>query len=112
MRQKKVVREHRAFLAIDLQHPKDPDKAEKNQCYQRMSRLAAEFIDENCMGVYFPETGHLRPYDDEVVMALRSEQPLREVQKWGKPPVMSIEDDDPRLLAMVAEARRRWPEFV
>lgn len=112
MRQKRVVKEHRAFLAIDLQSPKAPRKSAKDDCYRRMCRFAAEFVDENCMGVYLPETGHMRPYDGEVVKALRSEQPLRELENWGTPPVMPIEDDDPRLLAAVAEARRRWPEFL
>jgi hypothetical protein len=64
------------------------------------------------MGVYLPETGHRRPYDDDVVTALRSEQPLQEPENWGMPPAMTIEDDDPGLLAAVAEGRRRWPEFL
>ena len=55
MRQKKVVKEHRAFLAIDLQSPKAPRKSAKNDCYRRMCWFAAEFVDENCMGVYLQE---------------------------------------------------------
>jgi len=112
MRQREVVREHRGFLAIDLRSPKDPGKTEKPECYRRMCRLAAEFVDYNCMGVYLPEIGHMRPYDVDIISALRSEQPLEEIQEWGQPPVMLIEDDDPRLKAAVAEARERWPEFV
>lgn len=54
----------------------------------------------------------MRPYDVDVISALRSEQPLDEIQEWGEPPVVLIEDDDPRLKAAVADARRRWPEFV
>ncbi len=112
MRQKKVVKEHRAFLAIDLQYPKAPRKSEKNDCYRRMCRFAAEFVDANCMGVYLPETRHMRPYDEDVVKALRSERPLQELENWGNPPMSPIENDDPRLLAAVAEARLRWPEFL
>jgi uncharacterized protein YegJ (DUF2314 family) len=112
LRQKKVAREHKAFLSIDLQNPKAPEKSLKDDCYRRMCRLAAEFVDDNCMGVYFPETGHLRPYDGEMKNALRSGQPLQEITKWGEAPVVLIEDDDPRLQAAVAEARRSWPDFV
>lgn len=112
VRQQEVVREHKGFLTIDLHHPKDPGKKEKVECYRRMCRLAAEFVDSNCMGVYLPEIGHMRPYDPEVVSALTSKQPLEEIQRWRQPPVMLIEDDDPRLVVAVAEARRRWPEFV
>lgn len=111
-RQREVVREHKGFLAIDLHAPKDPGKTEKLECYRRMCRLAAEFVDYNCMGVYLPEIGHMRPYDTDIISALRSEQPLEEIQEWGQPPVMLIEDDDPRLKAAVAEACQRWPEFV
>jgi len=81
-RQKRVAREHRAFLTIDLMSPKNPGKALKNECYRRMARLASELIDANCMGVYIPESGHMRPYDDHVIEALRSERPLRELEKW------------------------------
>jgi uncharacterized protein YegJ (DUF2314 family) len=112
LRQKQVAREHKAFLAIDLQSPKAPRKPIKNDCYRRMCRLAAEFVDDDCMGVYFPETGHLRPYDAEIKDALRSDRPLEEITKWGQAPVVLIEDDDPRLQTAVAEARRRWPDFV
>ncbi|HEY6369273.1 MAG TPA: hypothetical protein VIX37_01730 [Candidatus Sulfotelmatobacter sp.] len=49
----------------------------------------------------------MRPYDDDVVKALRSEQPLKELEKWSNPPVMPMEDDHPRLLAATAEAQRR-----
>ena len=112
LRQKEVVREHRAFFAIDLHIPKDPGETEKRGCYRRMCSLAAEFADDNCMGVYLPEIGHLRPYDAAMIAALRSDQPLRDLQKWGEPPVIPIEDDDPRLKAAVATARKRWPEFL
>jgi uncharacterized protein YegJ (DUF2314 family) len=112
LRQKKIVTEHKAFLSIDLQDPKDLRKSVKDDCYRRMCRLAAEFLNDNCMGVYLPETGHLRPYDGEVKHALRSDRPLKEITKWGEAPVIVIEDDDPRLQAAVAEARRRWPDFL
>jgi hypothetical protein len=81
-RQKRVAREHRAFLAIDLMSPRDPAKVMKNECYRRMARLALELVDASCLGIYIPETGHMRPYDDRVVAALRSDYPLRELEKW------------------------------
>jgi len=81
-RQKKVAREHQAFLTIDLLSPKNPTRATKRQCYRRMARLASEFVDENCLGIYIPETGHMRPYDEDVIKALRSDQPLREIEEW------------------------------
>jgi hypothetical protein len=81
-RQKKVARKYNAFLTIDLLNPKNPRAGMKCECYRRMAHLAAEFVDDNCLGVYIPETGHMRPYDEDVIKALRSEQPLREIEKW------------------------------
>jgi len=82
-RQKTVAREHRAFLTIDLLSPKNPSRAVKDKCYRRMASLAAELTDDNCMGVYIPESGHMRPYDCDVPRALKSDRPLREIEKWG-----------------------------
>jgi hypothetical protein len=79
--QKAVARDHKAFLTIDLLNPKDPGWAKKRDCYRRMSRLAAELLDDNCMGVYLPETGYMRPYDEEVARALRSDRPLKEIER-------------------------------
>ena len=86
VRQRKVVRDHKGFLAIDLYDPKDPRKTEKLECYRQMCRLAAEFVDYNCMGVYLPEIGHMRPYDVDLIPALRSEQPLKEIQSGDSRP--------------------------
>jgi hypothetical protein len=80
-RQKRVAREHRAFLTIDLMSPKNPAKAMKNECYRRMARLASEFVGADCLGIYIPESGHMRPYDNHVMEALRSDRPLRELEK-------------------------------
>jgi len=81
-RQKQVAREHQAFLTIDLLSPKNPARATKRDCYRRMACLASEFVDGNCLGIYIPETGHMRPYDEDVIKALRSDQPLREIEEW------------------------------
>lgn len=81
-RQKKVAREHNAFLTIDLLNPKNPREGTKLECYRRMAHLASQFVDDNCLGVYIPETGHMRPYNKDVIKALRSERPLREIEKW------------------------------
>lgn len=77
--QKAVARDHKAFLTIDLMSPKHPTRSEKKTCYRRMGCLAAELVDENCMGVYVPETGRMRPYDDELTAALRREDPRRAI---------------------------------
>jgi uncharacterized protein YegJ (DUF2314 family) len=112
MRQLKVVLEHRAFFTVDLMHPKNPKRTVKQECYRRMCSLAAEFVDDNCMGTSFPETGHLRPYDVGLKDALRNDRPLEAITEWERVPVILIDEDESKLRAATEEARRRWPEFV
>ena len=56
--------------------PKNPGRKMKHECYRRMARLASEFVDANCLGIYIPESGHMRPHDEHVIDALRSNRPL------------------------------------
>ena len=80
-RQKRVAREHKAFMTIDLLAPKTPTSTERNSCYRRMAWLAAELLDDNCLGVYVPETSYMRPNDDQLLKALRSDRPLVEIER-------------------------------
>jgi uncharacterized protein YegJ (DUF2314 family) len=66
-----------------------------------MCQLAAESVDLNCLGVSFPETGHLRPYD----------KPLRTILDANDPVVMAG-DEDAQWQAAASKARARLPEFV
>ena len=111
-RQLKAIMEHKAFFTVDLLHPKDPGRKLKQQCYRRMCTLAAEFVDDNCVAASFPETGQLRPYDTELKVALKSDNPLKAVAQWVDVPVIMIKEDDPKLQAARETARTRWPEFV
>jgi hypothetical protein len=79
-RQRRIAREHKAFMTIDLLAPKNPTRTEKNNCYRRIACLAAELLDDNCLGVYIPETGYMRPNDDHILKALRSDRPLVEIE--------------------------------
>jgi len=111
-RQLKAVVEHRAFFTVDLMHPENPGRQVKQDCYRRMRSLAAEFVDDNCMAVSLPETGHLRPYDAELKRALQSDDPLAALDRWEQVPVIMLEEEDGRLTAATEEARNRWPEFA
>ena len=46
-----------------------------------MASLAAELLDDDCLGIYIPETGYLRPYDRDAYRALKSDNPVREIEK-------------------------------
>src|SRR5262249_48937907 len=52
------------------------------------------------------------PYDDSLEEKLRGGDVFEVFQKLVHVPVVQVPDDDPRMKAAVAEARRRWPESV
>jgi uncharacterized protein YegJ (DUF2314 family) len=55
---------------------------------------------------------YIRATFPELRDALRTDDPLEAVFERFQSAVISISDDDPRLLAATAEARRLWPDFV
>jgi uncharacterized protein YegJ (DUF2314 family) len=112
LRQLKVVMEHQAFLTVDLMHPKNPGSNVKHSAYQQMCSLAAEFLDDNCLGISFAETGYLRPYDRHVKDSMKGDDPLREMSQSREVPVISASADDAQLHAAAMEARNRWAEFA
>lgn len=112
LRQRKVVMEHQAFFTVDLMHPRSPGPRMKLSAYRQMCSLAAQFLDDGCLGVSFPETGYLRPYDNQVKTALQSDDPLAGISRTNEVPVVSASADDAALLAAASEARDRWPEFA
>lgn len=110
VRLKKVIREHRAWLSVDLLRVGQlPDRT---SAYRQISHLAAELADDDCLAVYCPETGHLNLFDSSLIDELRSDNPLDVFQKITQLPVIEVSGDDPEMVAAVAEARRRWPEFI
>ncbi len=77
-----------------------------------MGRLVAELLNQNCTGVYLPGMNYLIPNEISLRDRLRSFQTLEDLQSTETMPVPVVEDDDPRLAAIVARARAEWPEFV
>src|SRR5260370_22146557 len=76
------------------------------------ARFAAELLNNTCTAVFFPRENYLVSNDDSLSDRLRTFATLDELHSGDEPPVPVIEDDDPRLAKIVAEARSRWPEFV
>jgi hypothetical protein len=66
---------HKAWVAIDC-HNKDPEDEPK---YCIMANLAAELLDDNTSGVYFPAKRVLAPYDDRLYLSLKQIATSRKV---------------------------------
>jgi uncharacterized protein YegJ (DUF2314 family) len=110
LRLHKAFAEHRAWLSVDLIGQDAPIGIPG--AYKRIGKLIAELMDEDCLMFYCPQTGRMNVPTEEVVAGLKGDDPLGAVTAFDQPPVTGISGDDPRMVAAVEEARRRWPEFV
>ena len=111
MRIAKAVKDHQAWLAVDLISIHDPSQPPES-VYPQIAKLVAELASPDALAIYQPETGKITPWDETLESTLRGSDALSVFGKPIHPPVVHIDDDDPQMLAAVAEARARWPEFV
>jgi uncharacterized protein YegJ (DUF2314 family) len=106
---KRAIANHQAWLSVDLLGDVPP--AELEEVYRVIGRLMAALADNECVALYCPEADRLSAPDAGLMARLRGEWPP---DLFEQPffPAPGVPDTDPRMRAAVAEARRRWPEFV
>jgi uncharacterized protein YegJ (DUF2314 family) len=80
--------------------------------YRRLGALFAELLDENCLLIYLPDSGLAYPINEDTMLALGSQDPVRALQKTMSLPIIEVPDDDPLMEAATAKARQEWPRFV
>lgn len=109
LRLRKAVKDHKAWLSMDILRPAKGDA----EAYRLVGRFLAESCDDDCLALYHPESNRMVACSaGETVERLRSEDPVKALfEQLVDVPVVPI-DDDPRLKAAEAEARRRFPEFA
>lgn len=110
LRVRKAFQEHRAWLSVDLLGEEPPEKLP--EVYRQIGKLVAELADTDCLALYSPATQQMVPYDAALEEELRGPDAMEAFRRFVQVPVFGISGDDPRMQAAVAEARRRWPEFV
>ncbi len=108
LRIRKAIGDHTAWLSMDIVHA----PAATNEAYRITARVLARLIGPDCVALYHPPLNRFVPCKaEETAEKLRSGDPVRAVfRDVGEAPVVPIEDD-PRLKAAEAEARRRFSEF-
>jgi uncharacterized protein YegJ (DUF2314 family) len=113
LRTKAALERHTAWLSVDSMGREPSPEA-----HRVMGKVAAEFLGTDCLALYHPPTEKLIPLTADAIDALqaklRGESPVQDLFGGGPTPflpVIQIEDDDPRMIAAVKEARRRFPEF-
>jgi len=111
LRMKQAVLEHGGWLSVDL--PGNADAWEdKDEAYRQIGKLLAALAWEDCLAIVNAEVGAINVFRPEMVETLRGPDPLDVFGQFEVSPIVNVADDDPEMVAAVAEARRRWPEFV
>lgn len=111
-RARKAYAEHRAWIAVDLA-TKMPDGNTEREVLRLLGRLAAEFLDEGCTLVYAPALGRFALPGPETEATLKGDDPMSIFgDEDVNTPMINVESDDQRVEKAIAEAQRRWPQFV
>ncbi len=112
IRMRRIVEEHDACTAITQQCGKEDEPLEDRM--KAISRFTAALLDEHSMGLTWNTHRELRPVSPEIVELLRTDAVRLFRANAGTEPVslLPTAETDPRMYSAVAEARRRFPEFV
>lgn len=113
LRIRRLFLEHRAWFSCDVLGVDGATSAEEiADCYRQLAKLFAEFLDENCLLIYVPDTGRAYSINDETQRSLQSDDPLAALAETLTGPVIHVSADDPLMNEAVAKARQGWPQFV
>lgn len=110
LRINKAVRDHEAWISIDMMHSmtmQDPESF-----YPHMALAIAELADADTLAIFRPDTGNINVWDEDLKKRLLDGDPVAAITELTNVPVVPVDENDPRMVAAVAEARKRWPEFL
>lgn len=102
---------HTPWLSVDLL-AEAPTQEQLEAAYRTIGKLIAELAGEDAVAVYAPQIQRLNTLSPEVLAGLRGPDPLGAVAHLAHPPLVQVGAGDPDMKEAVAEARRRWPEFL
>lgn len=107
-----MLRQVTSNLSITVEGPFKSDQA-LDLANENAVRLLSGFIDlKDTLAIYDDDTGDFNYINQEVVDAMRADDPLSAFTIEVIPPVGNDNLKTPAYLAAVAEAKRRWPEFA
>jgi uncharacterized protein YegJ (DUF2314 family) len=105
--------EHKAWYSFDaLGVGASTSDEEILDWYQRLGKLFAEFLDDNCLLIFLPDAGTGYPINEDTEAALRSKDPVATLQATLTAPMIEVAPDDPLMVEAVEKARQDWPTFV
>jgi uncharacterized protein YegJ (DUF2314 family) len=106
---RQAVIQHTAWLSFDLigRPPSDPEKI-----FNVIGCVAAEFLDDNVLGMMRLPHGPVVGYDISFIPKLRNRKASEIFLKATPDRMVNASANNQALAAAAEEARRRWPEFV
>lgn len=108
---KQAISQHQGWFSVDWL-PGPDEMNMKEAAYRTIGKLMASFAGEDCQLVLCPELEQGNLLSAEVLSRLAGDTPLSAFEILPAPSITRVAENDPRLLAATAEARRRWPEFA
>ena len=113
LRLRKLFAQHRAWFSCDsLGADASTPEEEGREWYRRLGRLLVEFLDENCLLIFVPDTGRAYAINEDTQRALLSDDPLAALDETLTTPIIWLPQDDALLQEGIAKARDGWPKFV
>ena len=105
-----IIRDHRAWLAVDLMQA-GVSKVAEDEAYRMIGKAIAVLADDEVMAILCPQHNFFNLWSAKLEEMLCGESPLEALKEEIKAPVYGVTHGDVIDLAIL-EARRRWPEFV
>jgi uncharacterized protein YegJ (DUF2314 family) len=113
LRVRELFRQHRAWFSCDAMGVDATTPEEEVLVwYERLGKLFAELLDENCSLIFLPDSELAFPINEETESALRSKNPVTALQETLTVPIVQVSPDDPLMKQAVSKARESWPKFV
>lgn len=105
-----IIREHTSWLAVDLMQVKDT-AMDQDEAYRMIGKAVSALADDDVMAIMCPQHRFFNLWSPELEKMLCGDAPLDALREEVKAPVFGVPDGD-LIENAIAEARRRWPEFV
>ncbi len=113
LRARKMLTDHRAWISIEGTSVAVASQADANaSLLLQIASLTAELVDKNTLGIILPSHDILLPRPENLQALLREKTPVAALLAAANVPVVNASDDDPRIKAAVATAKKTWPDFV
>jgi len=108
---RKAVAAHHAWASIDWASAVEPEDIRRS--YQDMGKIAAALAGNDALAIYHPEIDDFVIYSEAVGKTLCSDDPLEAFACASSGSgTVSIDDEDPQLLAAQEQAKKGWPAFL